>query len=177
MRLELFRIGDKLVSKNRIDRRIEQILNLRSSGLSQQDVADQLGVDRTFISRLESMGELRKGGRLALIGFPIGNKEEVERIAREEGIEFLLLFDDKERWSFVSDVSGPELFNRIMEWVSHLREFDAIIFIGSDMRIKLAEAVLGPEIVVGISLGPSPIEGDRTVSPEMLTEVIRSLRV
>lgn len=175
--MELFRIGDKLVSKTRIERRIEQILKLRASGHSQQEVAEQVGVDRTFISRLESMGELRKGGRLAVIGFPVGNKEEVERVCREQGVEFVLLFDDEERWNFVSEVSGPELFNRVMEWVSRLREFDVVIFIGSDMRIRLAEAVLGQESVVGISLGPSPIKGDRNVSPEMLAELIRSLKV
>lgn len=175
--LELLRIGDKLVSARRIASTVDRILELRMSGHSQQEVADQLGVDRTFISRLETLGEVRKGGRIALIGFPIKNKEELRTAAEGEGIDFILLFNDEERWEFVSDVPGAELFNRIMEWIAQLKEYDAVIFIGSDMRIRLAEAVLGPEVVVGWSLGPSPIQGDRTVDAQAVAELIRSLKV
>src|SRR5690625_3046923 len=107
--MEIMRIGEKLVSKAKIYRRIERILDLRASGMSQQEVAQQEGIDRTFISRLESLGELRKGGRLALIGFPVENKEELLEIAYREGVEFILLFNDKERWEVVSDLTGPEL--------------------------------------------------------------------
>lgn len=147
------------------------------AGHSQQDVADQLGVDRTLISRLETLGEVRKGGRIALIGFPILNLDEVRQAAEAEGIEFLLLLSDAERWEFVTDVSGADILNRIMEWMAHLKEFDAVIFIGSDMRIQLAEALLGSDIVIGFSLGPSPIQGDRTVDVQAIVETIRSLKV
>lgn len=175
--MELLRIGDKLVSKLRIDQRIERILEMRASGQSQQEVADQVGIDRTFISRLEALGEVRKGGRLALIGFPVANKAELMSVAEREGVEFVLLFNDEERWGFVSDVSGPDLFNRIMEWVAHLKEFDAVVFIGSDMRIRLAQSVLGEEIVIGVSLGPSPIKGDRTVDALQVAEILQGLKV
>jgi hypothetical protein len=37
-----------------------------------------------------------------------------------------VLLSDAERWDFVSDLSGAELFNRILEWVSQLKEFDVI---------------------------------------------------
>jgi len=175
--MEIVRIGDKLVSKAKIYRRVERILDLRTSGMSQQDVAQQEGIDRTFISRLEGLGELRKGGRLALIGFPVENKEEILSIAHREGVEFVLLFNDKERWEIVSDPTGPELFNLIMEWVAQIKEYDAVVFIGSDMRIRLAEAVLGQEVVVGMSLGQSPIRGDRYVDPQVMAEILQGLKM
>lgn len=175
--MDLLRIGDKLVSRRRIARSVDKILELRTAGHSQQEVADMLGIDRTFISRLETLGEVRKGGRIALIGFPIRNKAEVQAAAEAAGVEFLLLLSDKERWELVTDGSGAELFNRVLEWIAHLKEFDSVVFIASDMRIALAESVLGAETVVGMSLGPSPIKGDRTVDPEEVAALIRSLRV
>ena len=64
MRFEqIFRIGDKLISLDRAERLLEQVLKLRSQGFSQQEVARRLCLDRSFISRLESAGEIRKGKR------------------------------------------------------------------------------------------------------------------
>lgn len=55
----LLRIGDKLINRNKIDRVVDRILHLRTQGLSQQEVAAQVGIDRSVISRLEHMGEVR----------------------------------------------------------------------------------------------------------------------
>lgn len=173
--MELLRIGEKLVSIGRIHRRVERILQLRSRGQSQQEVAEQLGVDRTFISRLEGLGEVRKGGRLALIGFPIENKEEIEALARQEGIDHVLVMTDSERWEFAQDRSGVELVNELMVMFSQLRDFDTIIFLGSDMRIGLVEAMLEPGAVLGIELGKSPMQEDKYVDPKELQTMIRSL--
>lgn len=175
--VELVRIGDKLISVSRIMDAIHRILELRVAGRSQQEVAEELGVDRTFISRLETLGEVRKGGKIALIGFPVQNKEELRAVAEAEGVDFILLLNDAERWEFVTDRSGAEVFNSVMELMARLKEFDAVIFIGSDMRIESAKAVLGPEIVIGWSLGPSPIKGDRRVDVAAVAELIRSLKV
>jgi small-conductance mechanosensitive channel len=50
---DFYRIGDKLVSMEKLNRSLAEMLTLRSTGLSQQEVADRCGVDRTFLSRLE----------------------------------------------------------------------------------------------------------------------------
>jgi hypothetical protein len=173
--MELLRIGDKLISIERINRTVERILQLRSQGQSQQEVADQIEVDRTFISRLEGLGEVRKGGRLALIGFPIGNKEEIQRIARQEGVDYVLVMTDDERWDFAQDRSGVQLVNELMVMFSQLRDFDTVIFLGSDMRIKLVEAMLDPGTLLGIELGKSPMKEDKYVDPQELQAIIRSL--
>lgn len=175
--MKLLRVGDKLIDRRRIDKTIDRIVEMRLSGHSQQEVADAIGVDRTFVSRLESVGEVRKGGRIAVIGFPILNKEEVRVAVEAEGVEFLLLLNEKERWEFVTDAPGAELFNQVMEWLAQLKQFDSVLFIGSDMRIELAEAVLGSQIVIGYELGKSPIESDCYVDVSTLLDTIRSLKV
>src|SRR5690606_20105874 len=94
------RIGDKVIQPSRIARFIDRLLELRASGLSQQEAARALGVDRTVISRLETIGEVRRGPVLALIGFPIANRDELYALARERGVDYVLLMSNRERWSF-----------------------------------------------------------------------------
>lgn len=174
--LDVLRVGDKLLSRGKIARVIDRILAARAAGKSQQEVANQLGIDRTFISRLENIGEVRKGQRVALIGFPVGNKDELVSLARAEGVDYILLLNDDERWEFLETKSGVELFNQTMELISQIRDFDTVIFLGSDMRINLVEAILGADSVIGISLGPSPVRGNVYVDPETIRSLIRSVR-
>ena len=171
----LLRIGDKVINCQKIQQSIDTILRMRQQGLSQKDVAQQLGIDRTFISRLESLGEVRKGKRMAIIGFPVENCQELVSMAKEEGVEFCLLLSDKERWNFVENKSGVELFNQIMEIISTLHSYDIVIIIGSNMRIKLVEMLLDKE-VVGVQIGESPIAEDKYVSCESIRSIIRLLQ-
>jgi transcriptional regulator len=73
--VDLIRIGEKIISRRRIDQYVSRMLELRAKGLSQAEVAGRLGVDRTLVSRLESLGEVRKGKRIAVVGFPIQKKK------------------------------------------------------------------------------------------------------
>ncbi|BAS27613.1 transcriptional regulator [Limnochorda pilosa] len=173
--MDLVRVGEKVIDRTRLHRLVDQALEMRAGGASQQEVADRLGTDRTFVSRLEAMGELRRGRRIALVGFPVANKADLERVAAEEGLDLVLLMTDAERWSFVRDRSGLDLVNEIMALISQARELDAVVFLGSDMRVKLMEAVLGRK-VVGVVIGTSPIQGDRLVDPEEVRRLIRALK-
>ncbi|MEW6228185.1 MAG: transcriptional regulator [Bacillota bacterium] len=168
------RIGDKLVDRDRLYKAVDKILELRSKGMSQQETADQVGIDRAFVSRLESLGEVRKGARVALVGFPVGNKDELRKVAEEEGVDFVLLLNDEERWAYLRERSGQEVFNEIMAIITGLKTYDAVVFIGSDMRVGLVESILGDR-VVGIVIGTSPIKGDRCVDPETVRGVIRRI--
>lgn len=163
------------MSPERIHRSVDLILKLRQEGLSQQEVADRLKVDRTLVSRLESLGEIRKGARLALVGFPVSNGTELTKIADKEGVEFIFLMNEEERLRFLKEKSGAELINEFMGIVSKLEGFDAVIFIGSDMRIKMVEAILGPKLI-SWEIGISPIKEDRWVNPEQLRQLIRQLK-
>ncbi|MBC7325047.1 MAG: helix-turn-helix domain-containing protein, partial [Moorella sp. (in: Bacteria)] len=99
--LDLIRIGDKLISRRKVNTVLDRIFALRRQGFSQQETARQVGVDRSFVSRLETLGEVRRGRRLAVVGFPVANKTEVENMLRQEGVEYILLLTDAERWDFV----------------------------------------------------------------------------
>lgn len=170
--MELYRIGDKVVDGRKIQREIQRILTLRSQGLSQLEVAEQLGIDRPLISRLESMGEVRKGKKIALVGFPVANKEELVQVAAQEGVDYVFLLTDKERWAWVQGHSGVELVNQIMEIISKLgQKFDLVIFLGSDMRLKIMEAIVGQKLV-GLEIGKSPIKEDCYIDPEKLRNLI-----
>ncbi|WP_227764047.1 helix-turn-helix domain-containing protein [Zhaonella formicivorans] len=173
--MHLLRIGDKLLDRERIITTIDEILNLRLQGLSQQDVANRLNVDRTFISRLEGIGEVRRGGKVAVVGFPIANKKELEQILEEEGIEFYLIMTDEERWRFISDKTGQQLLNDIMDLIAKARAFDVILVIGSNYRIKLCQALVDKE-VVGVEIGISPIQEDVYVDPETIRKLVKTLK-
>ncbi|MBO2520853.1 MAG: transcriptional regulator [Firmicutes bacterium] len=175
--MDLMRIGSKLISRTRLIRRLDEILQMRVAGKSQQETAEALGVDRTFISRLEALGEVRKGGKVALIGFPIENKRELEEAARAEGVDFVLLFTEEERWRFAEGMSGAELINEIMRIGAELRSYDAVILLGSDMRIGLMESLIGKENVIGIEIGRSPIRRDVRVEVDRIVELLRALKV
>ncbi|MDI6600263.1 MAG: transcriptional regulator [Thermoanaerobacteraceae bacterium] len=168
-------IGDKTIDADKVHRLIDEMLDMRVRGLSQQEVAEHFRIDRTFISRLENLGEIKKGGSLALIGFPVKNKEELESIAKENGVEFIFLLSEKERWDFVTSMDGVQLFNRVLDIIAQLRNFDKVIFLGSDKRTKLVEAILGNEVIT-IDIGESPITHDVYVDSGMFTSVIKTLK-
>ena len=75
--MSIERIGDKIISTEKIYRTVDAMLAQRIHGVSQQEVARNFNTDRAFISRLENLGEVRKGLRLALIGFPVKNCVEL----------------------------------------------------------------------------------------------------
>jgi transcriptional regulator with XRE-family HTH domain len=170
--MELYRIGDKVVDGRKIQREVQRILSLRAQGFSQLEVAQKLQIDRPLISRLETMGEVRKGKKIALVGFPVANKEELAQVASQEGIDFIFLLTDKERWSWVEEKNGAQLVNQIMEIISKIgQNYDLVIFLGSDMRLKILEAIMGQKIV-GVEIGKSPIKEDCYIDPEKLGQLI-----
>ncbi|HHY75351.1 MAG TPA: transcriptional regulator [Firmicutes bacterium] len=175
--MDFVRIGDKIISKEKIHEAIDAILSLRSKGQSQSEVADALGVDRTFISRLETLGEVRKGGSIALVGFPIANCDEIREVAREEGVDFTLVMTDEERWAFVREKSGIDLLNELMALIASIRRFNKVIFIGSDKRLEIMKGLVdkGTEVAT-IVIGKSPVMGDVYLNPEFLRNVIRGLK-
>lgn len=172
--MEFLRIGKKLISRNKIINVIDKILQMRVKGLTQEEAAKELGVERSFISRLEKLGEIRKGKRIALIGFPVKNKEELEDIAHKKGIDFILLLTQREREVFILKKSGARLFNEIIDLIASLASFDVIIFLGSDKRVRLVEDIFKRE-VIGISLGESPIRESKYVDPQLLINIIDNI--
>ena len=173
--MEFYRIQDKIVSWERIEKSLKKALLLRSRGFSQQETADRLGIDRTFISRLEGIGELRKGQTIACVGFPILNREEIQGVLEGEGVDYTLLMSEAERLAFVDQRSGKELLNELMNLTARVRSYDAVLLMGSDERLKLMEGVLDGQ-VVSIELGESPLTEDQWVDPDEVRTILRSLK-
>lgn len=171
----LIRIGDKIIDRDKINRALDKLFDMRQNGASQQEAAVALGIDRTFVSRVENLGEIRKGKRVALVGFPVGNKEEIEALARKAGVDFVWLMNDTERWKYVEDRSGIELLNDLVSEIGSLAKFDSVIFLGSDVRVKLAEAIIGDK-AVSMVIGKSPIRTDVIVEPSRVAAMIEAVR-
>lgn len=176
MSTEFLRVGDKLLDKGKIARAVERVLAMRAAGASQQEAADAVGVDRSFVSRLEALGEVRRGGRVALVGFPVANKAEIEAVAREEGVDYVFLLTDEERWSFVNRRNGAELFNDLMRVIYEVRACDVVILMGSDRRLEIMAGLVQDKTVIPIELGKSPMREDARIDLERLREAIRKVR-
>ena len=171
--MKFYRIGDKVINSKYLDKTISKILKLRQSGLSQSKVADELGIERSFISRLESIGEIRRGNKIALVGFPVENKEEISQLAKDAGLEYVLVMTEEERWDFIQEKTGLQLFEEVIEILVELKEYDLTIFLGSDMRLDLVDKLLDGK-VIGIKLGESPIKEDKYVDPAQIKKILNS---
>lgn len=169
--MEIIRIGDKLVDVGRIDRVTRQVLHMRREGFSQQEVAGKLALDRTFISRLETIGSVRKGGKLGLVSFPVENKEELLSIASRFGIEHSLILTDKERWEMVEQQSGMDFFNLVMEVIARFRNCDTVLMFCSAKWNRVAEALLDNQVITR-EIGVSPIKGDVYVDPNEVEKLL-----
>ncbi|MFW6309136.1 MAG: transcriptional regulator [bacterium] len=172
--MEFLRVGNKIINEKKIMRVIDKILQMREDGLSQSQVAREINVDRSFISRLESIGEVRKGDKIALVGFPVENKQELTNLGQKYGLDYIYLLTEKERWNFIEESSGLEIFNQVIELIVKLKEFDLIIFIGSDMRLDLIEKLMDGEII-GIKIGESPINENKYVDTDKIEKIFAAL--
>ncbi|HHT66488.1 MAG: transcriptional regulator [Caldicoprobacterales bacterium] len=172
--MDIYRIGDKLISQKKVLSALEKILKLRSQGKSQHEVADITGVDRSFISRLETLGELRKAKQIGVVGFPVKNKDEIQRILAAKGIQHTLLMSEAERTSFVEGKPGADIINEMMELIQQFRMFDTVIVLASDMRTKWIESLLNCQTIL-VDIGTSPLTEDVYVDPERIIEILDHL--
>lgn len=173
--MDFVKIGEKIINTKKLHNIIDKMIEMRVNGFSQQETASKFKVDRSFISRLENIGEVRKGGNIAVIGFPIKNKDEIERLLKDYGIEFILLLSEKERLSIADKMTGAELFNMVMDVIAKVQSYDTIIFLGSDKRTNLMEAIFDKEVIC-VNIGHSPLTEDVYVKPELIADILNTLR-
>ena len=173
--MDFIRIGDKVISRTKLNKKIDEIIKLREMGLSQSDVGEKMGIERTFISRLEGLGEVRKGQSIAAVGFPIKNKQEVEKVLKEYGVEYSLLMSEDERNEFVNQRNGQQFVNYMMDLINKFRDFDTVIVMASDNRNKIIKGMLDNQIIE-IDIGKSPLKEDVNVNLDLLTEILMILK-
>jgi len=153
--VKLYRIGDKVVSEDKLHDAIAAILEEREAGATQEDVARSHEVQRSFVSFLETLGEVRRGSRVALVGFPVANADEVKALAEKYALDFVLVLSQEERERIESG-DATRVFNQLLETIAVLRDYDTLVLLASDWRIQTMEKILGTE-VVGFPLGHSPL--------------------
>jgi transcriptional regulator with XRE-family HTH domain len=168
------RIGDKLLSRERLISLIDEILALRQAGLSQQDTALRIGTDRSFISRLETLGEVRKGASVAVVGLPVANKDEILAVTAREGVDFTFILSEDERWSFLQGKSGFELFSEAATLLERVTGHDVVIILGHNRPAQVIDALLHRRSLV---LHLSQVEGrEAYFDPDELSELLARLR-
>jgi hypothetical protein len=172
-RVRLYRIGDKVVSEDKLQDAVRAILEGREAGATQEDVSRAHGVQRSFVSFLETLGEVRRGDKVALVGFPIANAEKVKELAQSHFLDFVLVLSQDERESIESG-DATRVFNQLLETVAALKDYDTLVLIASDWRIRTMERILGTE-VIGIPLGASPLRSDVPVDLEELDAVLTTV--
>ena len=171
---ELIRVGEKIISLRRINETVQTALGLRSGGLSQQETAKALHLDRSFISRLESIGEVRKGKKVALIGFPLKNKDELNAVAYDKGVDFIWMMNEEERVDLVSRQTAMDFFNFIVDLIASLKTYDTVIMIGSRKWYQVAGALLDAQVIF-VELGASPITEDCYLNVEELLSILEQI--
>ena len=168
--MRFFRIGEKVVSREKLIEQITGILRDREDGATQDQAAAGHGVQRSFVSWLETLGEVRRGARVAVVGFPLANIGEVKAVCDAHAVEFTLLMSQEEREG-LGHTSGDAIFNRVLDTLAVLKDFDVIVLLASDWRIDTIEKILGRE-VVAVILGPSPITADVAVDTDELDSIL-----
>jgi len=171
--VRLYRIGDKVVSEDKLHDAIRAILEEREAGATQEDTARAHSVQRSFVSFLETLGEVRRGDKVALVGFPIANAEEVKNLAQTHSLDFVLVLSQDER-ELIESGDATRVFNQLLETVAALRDYDTLVLIASDWRIRTMERILGTE-VIGIPLGASPLRADVSVDLQELDRILASV--
>lgn len=171
--MRFYRIGDKVVGRDKLIDRIDALLADREGGATQIEAAEAHGVDRPFISRLEHLGEIRKGRRVAFIAFPVANVDEVRRVCDDHGVELSLVVSQAERESMESG-SADLLFNLVLDTLAELKDFDVVVILASTRRTGTIEKILGREVIAR-PLGPSPLRHDVEVDVRELTDLLDAI--
>lgn len=168
--MRFYRIGEKVVSRDKLVDAVEGILESREAGATQEEAARAAGVTRSVVSFLETLGEVRRGPRVALVGFPVANVDQVREVAERHAVDLVLVMSQAERETIESG-SSANVFNRLLETLATLRDYDTVILMASDWRIATIERILGSE-VVGMPLGTSPLREDRAVDIDELERLL-----
>lgn len=174
--MDLIRVGDKLISLSKIHTMVAEIFEARSRGLSQAEVSTQLNLDRTLVSRLETIGEVRRGRSIAVVGFPVANKAVLGELCQRLGVDFVWLMTDDERRGFAESRTGVELVNEIFRLARQVRSYDTVVLMASNTRVRLLTALMDTQAVVPVILGETPLNRDVVVDVNVLESIIKEVQ-
>lgn len=172
--MKLYRIGGKLVSEAKLFESVSAILADREGGATQEEAARTHSVQRSFVSFLETLGEIRRGQRIALVAFPVSNVDEVKELAARHSVDLVLVLSQSQREG-VESASARDMFNMLLDSMAELASFDTIVLCASDKRIETFSRIFDSE-VIGIPIGESPIREDVVVDLRELDAVLTGIQ-
>ena len=113
--MRFYRIGDKVVSREKVFDLVAEILEAREGGA-------HAGGGRARARRAAHVRELPRdrsarcvaGKRVAIIGFPVANGDEVRAVADRHAVEFCLLLSQEEREGLEA-APADRMFNLVLE--------------------------------------------------------------
>lgn len=168
--MRFYRIGDKVVGRDKLVDAIEAVLRDREAGATQAEAATAHGVDRSFVSWLENLGEVRRGKRVAFIAFPVANVDAVRAVLDAHGVEFSMVVSQAEREGFEAG-RADAVFNLVLDVLADLKDYDTVIIFASTKRTGAIEKILGREVIAR-PLGPSPLRHDVEVDLDELSDLL-----
>jgi len=154
--MRFFRVGKKIISRERLFKMVSDIMSERERGATQEEAARSHGVQRSFISFLESLGEIRRGSRVVVAGFPVANWEDVCQVADSHGVESLALLS---REDCVRMEAAP-----------------VVVLAAGEDRVAVIEKILGRE-VVGVRLIGSGSTCDGEVDLDELEQILAGVTI
>ena len=171
--MKLRRIGDKVISEEKLHAAIDAILTDRENGATQGETAEAFHVQRSFVSFLETLGEVRRGSRVALIAFPVSNAESIIELGKRYNLDLVLALSQHQRET-IEMASGVSVFNTVIDTIEELIDYDVVIICASDARIASFERILAVN-VVGHILGESPLRHDVEVDIDDLEQLVSAV--
>lgn len=171
--MRIFRIGEKAVGWEKLTAALELILSDRARGATQEEAARAHGVQRSFVSFLETLGEIRRGEKVALLAFPVANAEEVKEVAKRYSVDLAIVLSQSQREG-VEHMSGGETFNMVLDTMAELVGYDTLVVAASDKRVEEISAIFDAD-VIGLPLGESPLREDVEVDIAALSELIEAI--
>jgi len=170
---KMIRIGSKVISRDKLYSAIDQLLLDRSKGATQAEAARVAEVPRSFVSNLETLGEVRHGERIALIAFPVSNGDEIRQLADEFSLDLVLIFSQDER-SRAEAGDARNILNQLLDTLVELNDYSAVVVLASDWRVQTMKRLLDSD-VIGIELGASPLQSDVEVDISHLRSVLTGI--
>jgi len=168
--MRFYRVGDKVVGRDKLIDRIDAILIDREGRAPPPEAGPAHGVDRSFVSWLETLGEVRRGPRVAFIAFPVANVAEVRAVCDAHAVELAMVMSQSEREGFEAG-RADAVFNMVLDVLADLKDFDVVIIFASTRRTGTIEKILGREVIAR-PLGPSPLRHDIVVDVEELNDLL-----
>lgn len=171
--MRIYRIGGKVVGWEKLTAALDSLLTDRENGATQEEAARAHGVQRSFVSFLETLGEIRRGERIALLAFPVSNVEAVKAVAERYSVDLAIVLSQSQRVG-VEHLSGGETFNMVLDTMAELAGYDTLVVAASDKRVEEVSAIFEAD-VIGLPLGPSPLREDVEVDVEALGALLGTI--